>query len=78
MIFSFLNLRLFNFCTLILSKLTSMEEEKGEKVVINDDDLDDLDDIPDLFHKSSLKERTDPELPISTDESYSVKKIYDN
>jgi hypothetical protein len=38
--------------------------------------LDDL-DIPELFHTSSLRERTDPELPIVSAEIYDVKKWVD-
>jgi len=29
-----------------------------------EEEIDELDDLPELFHTSSLRERTDPELPV--------------
>lgn len=40
--------------------MSAQEEEQLPEPI--DEELDDLDDIPGFFHKSSLRERTDPEL----------------
>lgn len=40
-------------------------------------EIDDLDDIPGLFHTSSLRERTDPQLEPVAKETYEFKKWYD-
>ena len=40
-------------------------------------EIDELDDMPGLFHKSSLRERTDPLLEPVAKETYELKKCYD-